>query len=310
MSCRNCGHRSPGLQSHGTACPAATQDRTAAPKAALTLKVGSTYGVLQRLAARPRTPRPGHSQSRRGSRWWDSGARGGSRASRHAGRTAGHATRRISDARKRRRGHGDAVAGDWPVRWPPHPGDAGARRRAVAPAAGRNRFRRRRHSRHLCRYPARDAQRPARPAGIADRGQGQPARSDDDRAGRDAVRFRLRDQGSARQHEGAGRKAADSGAEGGDARRSVLFQEIAPVAAVRQCTRARRHRLVADDGSGGPAVQEGREARASGTRRVHRRHLPVRRVAQGPRGISRRGGKDRRGDDPGERGGGQSTRPA
>ena len=40
--------------------------------------------------------------------------------------------------------------------------------------------------------------------------QRQPARGDDHRAGRDAVRFHLRDHGSAGQHQGAGRHACRS----------------------------------------------------------------------------------------------------
>ena len=70
--------------------------------------------------------------------------------------------------------------------------------------------------------PEGTAQRPARPAGIAARPAGEPARGDDDRDGRDAVRLHLRDARPARRHQGAARAAADPGAEGRDARRRVL----------------------------------------------------------------------------------------
>ena len=85
--------------------------------------------------------------------------------------------------------------------------------------------RRRRHARPVLRHPAGQAQRPARPAGVAARQEGEPARVDDHRAGRDAVRLHLRDHGPARRHQGAARAAADPGAEGGDARRRVLREE-------------------------------------------------------------------------------------
>ena len=84
----------------------------------------------------------------------------------------------------------------------------------------------------------------------------QPARVDDDRAGRDAVRLHLRDPRPARRHQGAARAAADPGAEGGDARRRVLREEEPSVAPARQRARAGRARLVAGDGARGSALRK------------------------------------------------------
>ena len=115
---------------------------------------------------------------------------------------------------------------------------AGPARGPDAAAAGPDGFRRRGHAGRVLRDPGGHAQRPARPAGIAARPEGEPARGDDDRDGRDAVRLHLRDARPARRHQGAARAAADPGAEGRDARRRVLREEDASVAAARQ--RARR----------------------------------------------------------------------
>ena len=79
--------------------------------------------------------------------------------------------------------------------------------------------------------------------------EGEPARVDDHRDGRDAVRLHLRDQGPARRHQGAARAPADPGAQGRDARRRVLREEDASVAPARQRARAGRARLVAGDGA-------------------------------------------------------------
>ena len=93
--------------------------------------------------------------------------------------------------------------------------------------AGQTELRRRGHAGRVLRHSGGPAQRPARPAGIAARPAREPARVDDDRDGRDAVRLHLRDEGPARRHQGAARAAADPGAEGRDARRRVLREEDA-----------------------------------------------------------------------------------
>ena len=123
-------------------------------------------------------------------------------------------------------------------------GDADAGRGPRAAAVGRNGFRSgRRHARPVLRHSGGQAQRPARPAAIVARQEGESARVDDDRAGRDAVRLHLRDQGPARRHQGAARAPADPGAQGGDARRRVLREKESSVAAARE--RAGRSRVEA-----------------------------------------------------------------
>ena len=69
-------------------------------------------------------------------------------------------------------------------------------------------------------------------------------------------------QGPAGRHQGAAGAAADPGAEGGDARRRVLRQEVASVAAAGQRAGAGGTGLVAGHGPGRSAVQEDR-ARSS-----------------------------------------------
>ncbi len=161
----------------------------------------------------------------------------------------------------------------------------------------------------VLRHPAGPAQRPARPAGVAARREGEPARVDDHRDGRDAVRLHLRDQGSARRHQGAARAAADPGAEGGDARRRVLREEAASVAAAGQRAGAGGPRLVAGDGPGGSAVSQDRRHRPPDPRRLLRRPRDLRGAARGARGVPRGGGEGGRGEHPVDRRGDQPARP-
>ena len=108
-------------------------------------------------------------------------------------------------------------------------GHGDARRGARATAGRRNRLRPGwRHAGAVLRHSGRQAQRPARPPGIAAGNEGESARIDDDRAGRDAVRLHLRHQGPARRNQGAARAAPDPGAQGRDARRRVLREEEPP----------------------------------------------------------------------------------
>ena len=212
----------------------------------------------------------GDSRASRG-RWSDvrsvAGVRRGRRfsADRHGARVAVHPDRPASAASFRL-----------------HPGRADHRharagRGTRAVAGGRNGIRPGRRSlRPVLRHSAGRAQRAARPAGVAARQACEPARIDDDRAGCDAVRFHLRDQGPARRHQGAARAAADPGAEGGDARRRVLRQEVASVAAARQRAGAGRARLVAGDGAGGSALPEDRRHRPPDPRRIHRQSRDLR----------------------------------
>ena len=124
-------------------------------------------------------------------------------------------------------------------------GHPGIGREPHTAAGRRDRLRsRRRHVRALHRHSAGQAQRAARSAGVAARPAGEPARVDDDRARRDAVRFHFRDARSARRHQGAARAIADSGAQGGDARRRVLREEEPSGAHPRQRAGASRARLV------------------------------------------------------------------
>ena len=143
--------------------------------------------------------------------------------------------------------------------------------------------------------PAGPAQRPARPAGFAARPEGEPARIDDDRDGRDAVRFHLRHQGPSGRHQGAARAAADPGAQGRDARRRVLREEVPPGAAPGQRARAGGPRLVAGDGAGRSAVPQDRRHRPRGPRPIRRRPRPLRGAARRARGVPRRRGEGGRG---------------
>ncbi len=188
--------------------------------------------------------------------------------------------------------------------------DADARRRPRAAAGRRIGFRsRRRHVRPVLRDPGGPAQRAARPPGILARQEGESARVDDDRAGRDAVRLHLRDEGPARWHQGAARAPADPGAQGGDARRRVLRQEEPSVAASRQRARRRRARLVAGDGNRRSALQPHRRDRSPDPRRVHRQPRDIRRGARKAREVPRRRREGRRSEHPVDGRGDQPDRP-
>ena len=136
--------------------------------------------------------------------------------------------------------------------------------------------------------------------------EGEPARVDDDRDGRDAVRLHLRDQGPARRHQGAARAAADPGAEGGDARRRVLREEDR-IRRACSSTRSPQAGLGWSPvmGHGRSALQQDRRDRPPDPRRLHRRPRDLRRAARGARGVPRRGGEGRRGEHPVDRRGDQ-----
>ena len=110
--------------------------------------------------------------------------------------------------------------------------------------------------------------------------EGEPARVDDHRDGRDAVRLHLRDQGSARRHQGAARAAADPGAEGRDARRRVLRAQDASVPRAGQRAGRGRAGLVAGDGQRRSAVPQARRDRPPDPQRLHRQPRAVRGAAR------------------------------
>ena len=122
--------------------------------------------------------------------------------------------------------------------------------------AGQSGFRRRRRRRRRSRASRQGLHNVLRDLQESPLGaEGEPARIDDHRDGRDAVRLHLRDQGPARRHQGAARAAADPGAQGRDARRRVLREEVASGAPARERARAGGPRLVAGDGAGRSALQ-------------------------------------------------------
>ena len=140
--------------------------------------------------------------------------------------------------------------------------------------------------------------------------EGEPARVDDHRDGRDAVRLHLRDPGPPGRHQGAARAAADPGAQGRDARRRVLRAQDASVARAGQRARRGGAGLVAGDGQRRSAVPQARRDRPPDPQRLHRQPRAVRGAARRSRGLPRRRGEGGRSQHRDQRRGDQPPRPA